>query len=112
MTIYQEFTCLGGSTPVFYTNEDLTTQDNAIYGVDTSLGIRTLQLHDNPLPNSIVKFCDILENFGANALIILPGTGDTIGMGASIGCTQNNETLTLMYFSQHKRWVILERSRG
>ena len=112
MTIYRQITCEPACLPVIYTDEDLTTQDNAIYAVDTSLGIRTLQLHDNPAPNSIVRFCDALSGFGTNALVILPGTGDTIGLGSSITCSSNNATLTLMYFSSPKRWLILERGHG
>ena len=112
MAISHGYVCPGGSIPVFYTDEDLTTQDNCYYGVDVSLGSRTIQLHDNPADNSLVKVFDVNAAFGGNPCVILPGAGDTIAWQASLALSDNNASVTLIYFASANRWAILDKSRG
>ena len=108
MTIINERTCQPGSLPIFYTDEDLTTQDNSYYGVDVSLGSRTIQLHDDPVPNSLIKIFDVNAAFGGNPCVVLPGAGDTIAWQASYALATNNASVTLLYFKTAKRWAILQ----
>lgn len=112
MSIISGSTCQPATIPVYYSDEDLTTEDNAYYGVDVSLGSRTIQLHDDPCPNSLVKIFDVNAAFGGNACVVLPGAGATIAGGASLSLSDNNASVTLIYFENSSRWSILDRSRG
>ena len=107
MAITSGLTCQPSTIEVFYTDEDLTTRDNSYYGVDVSQGSRTIQLHDDPCPNCIIKVFDVNAAFGGNPCVILPGTGDTIAWQASYALATNNASVTLIYFKTAKRWAIL-----
>lgn len=106
MAIHESYTCQGSSIKVVHSDEDMTAEPNAMYAFDTSGGSITVTLPASPAGNSFIHFCDMVQYFGTNALVVLPGAGDTIGRAASKVLTSNGQSLMLLYMDSTSDWLI------
>ncbi len=96
---------------------NFTTADNKRYLVDTTSGVITATLHDNPVEESIIEFIDIKGSnpdtpigFGNNKLIINAPSGTTIQGYNTLELQTENDNISLIYNSTNNRWSILSTS--
>ena len=102
----------GGSTGGSGTRTITVATDNVFAGesifVDTTSNVITLTLPQTPSVGSQIRFLDIADNFGSNALTLNPNGGKVFGSTANGTVSTGGAGFTLVYTGATYGWKITD----